>query len=427
MSLCTRRSFSQLAGAACLATPCARAHASGSSPRIVIIGGGVGGATVARYLSMSPKPLDILLVEPKKQYTTCFFSNLYLAGLRSVESLTFGYDALADRHGVRVIHDRASTIDPIAKTVRLDGGTTLAYDRLIASPGIAFRPNALAGYDESAEQIMPHAWMAGPQTQLLRRQLEDMPDGGVFTLVAPPEPYRCPPGPYERASMVAAYFKAHKPRSKILILDTKDTYFEQEFFQDAWNRHYPGMIEWLPAEFLGPIERVDAKTRSLHTAAQIFKSDVANVIPAQMAADFAQRADLADSTGWCPVDPATFESTLHPGIHLVGDAISPGDMPKSAFAANLQAKACAFAIEAALTGADRSRPFLYNTCYTFFAPNDAISDAINFKIAKNRIAIADIEFSRLDESDAVRAGTVNEADAWYEAFTRDIFGVRVAG
>jgi NADPH-dependent 2,4-dienoyl-CoA reductase/sulfur reductase-like enzyme len=422
MTPCTRRSFGQLAGAACLAAPCTRARASGPAPRVVVIGGGVGGATVARYLSMSPRAIDIVLVEPKKQYTTCFFSNLYLAGLRRFDSLTFGYDALANRHGIRVIHDRAAAIDPAARTVRLDGGATLAYDRLVVAPGIAFRRNALAGYDEAAEQIMPHAWMAGPQTQLLRRQLEDMPDGGVFTLVAPPEPYRCPPGPYERASMVAAYFKAHKPRSKILILDTKDTYFEQDFFQDAWNRHYPGMIEWLPAEFLGPIERVDAKTRSVHAGTQVFKSDVVNVIPAQMASDLAQTAGLADHTGWCPVEPATFESTLHPGIHLVGDATSPGDMPKSAFAANMQAKACAFAIEAALTGIDRSRPFLYNTCYTFFAPDDAISDAIDFKIANNRIAIADIEFSRLDESDAVRAGAVREANGWYDAFTQDIFG-----
>ena len=421
MSLCTRRAFSQLAGAACLASASARAQPSASAPRVVIIGGGVGGATVARYLSMSPKPIDIVLVEPKKQYATCFFSNLYLAGLRSFDSLTFGYDALAN-HGVRVIHDRAAAIDPVAKTLRLDAGTTLAYDRLVVAPGISFRGGALAGYDEGAEQSMPHAWMAGPQTQILRRQLEAMPDGGVFTLLAPPEPYRCPPGPYERASMIAAYFKAHKPRSKILILDTKDTYFEQEFFQDAWNRHYPGMIEWLPAAFLGPIERVDPITRSIHTASQVFKSDVVNVIPAQMAAEFAQRADLADTTGWCPVDPATFESTRHPGIHLIGDAISPGDMPKSAFAANLQAKACAFAIQAALLATERSRPFLYNTCYTFFAPDDAISDAIDFKIANNRIAIADIEFSRLDESDAVRARTVHEANDWYDAFTRDIFG-----
>ncbi len=422
MSLCTRRSFGQLAGAACLAAPCTRAHAGGPAPRVIVIGGGVGGATVARYLSMSTGAIDIVLVEPKKQYTTCFFSNLYLAGLRSFDSLTFGYDALANRHGVRVIHDRATDIDPVARTVRLGGGATLAYDRLVVAPGIAFRKNALAGYDEAAEQIMPHAWMAGPQTQLLRSQLEAMPDGGVFTLVAPPEPYRCPPGPYERASMVAAYFKAHKPRSKILILDTKDVYFEQQFFQDAWSRHYPGMIEWLPAEFLGPIERVDAKTRSVYTAAQVFKGDVVNVIPAQMAADLAQNAGLADHTGWCPIEPATFESTLHPGIHLVGDATSPGDMPKSAFAANMQAKACAFAIEAALVGADRARPFLYNTCYTFFAPDDAISDAIDFKIANNRIAIADIEFSGLDESDAVRAGAAREANGWYDAFTQDIFG-----
>jgi NADPH-dependent 2,4-dienoyl-CoA reductase/sulfur reductase-like enzyme len=423
MRPCTRRGFGFLAGATCLAAM-PRAASAGPLPRVVVIGGGPGGATAARYLAMSVKPIDIVLVEPKTRFTTCFFSNLYLAGLRSFESITFGYEVLADRYGVKVVHDRATEIDPVGRTVRLQGGARLPYDRLVVAPGIAFRSGAIAGYDEAAAEIMPHAWMAGPQTELLRRQLEAMPDGGVFTIVAPPEPYRCPPGPYERASMVAAYFKAHKPRSKVLILDTKDGFFEQDLFQDSWNRHYRGMIEWLPNQFIGDILSVDAKTHTIRTSTQVFKADVGNIIPAQMAASLAQQAGLADPTGWCPVVAETFESKLHAGIHLVGDATSPGDMPKSAFAANMQAKACAFAIETALTGADPVRPFLYNTCYTFLAPDDAISDAIDFKISNGRIGIADIEFSRMDESGAVRAGAVREANAWYDAFTQDIWGER---
>jgi hypothetical protein len=244
----------------------------------------------------------------------------------------------------------------------------------------------------------------------------------VFLMTAPPDPFRCPPGPYERASMVAAYFKRHKPRSKIQILDSKDTFFEQDLFRDAWNRHYPGMIEWLPNQFIGDIEAADVKRRAVRTATQAFTGDVVNVIPPQMAGSLAQQAGLADSTGWCPVDPATFASRLHGDVYMVGDAISPGQMPKSAFAANSQAKACAFAIIASLGGASCARPFLYNTCYTFLAPDDAVSDAISFKVAGGQIAIADIAISKVEETAATRARAAQEAEGWYDAFTRDMFG-----
>lgn len=422
MKPCTRRGFCGLAGAACVAGLPARAEPGAAAPRVVVIGGGAGGATLARYLALAARPLDITLVEPKTSYTTCFGSNLYLAGLRPFDYLTHGYEKLATRYGIRVVHDRATAIDPAARNVRLAGGTAIPYDRLVVAPGVSFRPGAISGYDDEAARIMPHAWEAGPQTILLRRQIESMADGGTFVIVAPPEPFRCPPGPYERASLVAAYFRQHKPRAKILILDAKDTFFEQDLFQEAWNRHYPGMIEWLPSQFIGAIEAVDTSTRGVRTATQTFRADVANVIPPQMAGDLAQSAGLADSTGWCPVDPVTFASTLHPGIHLVGDAINPGAMPKSAFAANSQAKACAAAIAAALTGVDAARPFLYNTCYTYLAPDDAVSDAISFKTDGGKIAIADIQITPVDASAALRAEAVREANDWYAAFTRDIFG-----
>lgn len=393
-----------------------------AKPRVVVVGGGIGGATVAKHLASSGNAIDVTLIEPKTRYTTCFFSNLYLAGLRSFESLTHGYEILADRYGIKLVHECAAMIDPVAKLVLLASGTKLPYDRLVVSPGIAFKFGAIAGYDEAATEIMPHAWSAGPQTKLLRAQLAAMEDGGVFVIAAPPNPFRCPPGPYERASLAAYYFKQFKPRSKILILDAKDNFFEQDLFQDGWDRHYPGMIEWLPAQFTGGIKAIDLKTRSVRTAGDAFKANVANIIPPQTAGDLAQKAGLADPSGWCPVDPLTFESTLHPGIHVVGDAASAGDMPKSAFCANSQAKTCAFAIVAALTGSARPAPHLFNTCFTYLASDDAVSDAISFKPMDGSIKIDGIFISKVGEKPETRRRTTHEANGWYDAFTHDVFG-----
>ncbi len=418
----TRRKFGGFAGASLVAALGARAATSQTKARVVVVGGGIGGATVAKYLAASDAKLDVTLVEPKQRYTTCFFSNLYLAGVRSLESLTQDYQTLAQAYGIKVIHDAAAAIDPVARMVTLAGGAKLTYDRAVVAPGIAFKYGAIEGYDEAATQIMPHAWNAGPQTELLRRQLEGMDDGGLFVIVAPPNPFRCPPGPYERASLVAYYFKQFKPRAKILILDAKDTFFEQDLFEDSWNRHYPGMIEWLPGQFTGGIKSVDLKTRAIRTADETFNANVANIIPAQIAGELAQRAGLTDQSGWCPIDPTTFESKLQPGIHVVGDAASAGDMPKSAFVANSQAKACALAIAAALTGSAQTMPHLFNTCFTLLAPNDAVSDAINLKPEAGSIKITDIFFSQVGESDETRRQAARQADGWYAAFTHDVFG-----
>lgn len=417
----TRRKFGRLA-AASLAALAPRPARSGNRPRVIVVGGGIAGATVAKYLATSSARPEVTLIEPKQRYTTCFFSNLYLAGIRSLESLTHSYEALAGGYGIKVIHDAATTIDPVAKTVALGGGGKLSYDRAVVAPGIAFKYGTIEGYDEAATQIIPHAWNAGAQTALLRRQLESMDDGGVFIIVAPPDPFRCPPGPYERASLVAYYFKQFKPRSKILILDAKDTFFEQDLFEDGWNRHYPGMIEWLPAQFTDGVKSVDVKTRTIKTGGDTFSASVANIIPAQIAGDLAQRTGLADQTGWCPIDPMTFESKLHSAIHVIGDSTNAGDMPKSAFVANSQAKACAFAIASALTGSEETMPHLFNTCFTFLAPNDTVSDAINLKPSGASIKITDIFFSQVGESDEMRRQASRQADSWYNAFTYDVFG-----
>ena len=422
MNCWTRRQFGYLAGAACLTGLAPRVARSQAKSRVVVIGGGIGGATVARYLAAGAGTIEVTLVEPKLRYATCFFSSLYLAGMRSFESLTHGYETLAQRYGINVIHDAAATIDPVAKTVALKGGSKLPYDRLVLAPGIAFKFGAIEGYDQAATEIMPHAWIAGPQTELLRRQLESMEDGGLFLIVAPPNPFRCPPGPYERASLVAYYFKQFKPKSKILILDAKDSFFGQELFQDAWARHYPGMIEWLPRQFTGGIKAVDVKHLSVETEGETFKAAVVNFIPPQMAGELTQQAGLADQSGWCPIEPTSFESKLQPGIHIIGDAINSGEMPKSAFLANSQAKVCAFAIAAALTGSDRFAPHLFNTCFTFLAADDAVSDAIAFEPTEGTIKISEILISQVGEDAERRRQVVQAANGWYAAFTHDVFG-----
>jgi sulfide dehydrogenase [flavocytochrome c] flavoprotein subunit len=315
-----------------------------------------------------------------------------------------------------------TAIDPVGKTVALERGAKLPYDRVVLAPGIAFKYGSIEGYDETATQIMPHAWTAGPQTRLLRQQLESMDDGGVFVLVAPPDPFRCPPGPYERASLIAYYFKQYKPRAKILILDAKDSFFEQDVFQDGWNRHYPGMIEWLPGQFTGGIQAVNVKGRLVKTAGDTFKADVANVIPAQEAGQLAQEAGLVDQSGWCPIDPMTFESKLQRGIHIIGDAAKAGNMAKSAFASNSQAKVCAFAILAALTGSARFAPHLFNTCFTFLASDDAVTSVISYMAEPETIRINDIFISKVGENAETRRKAVREADGWYAAFTHDVFG-----
>jgi sulfide dehydrogenase [flavocytochrome c] flavoprotein chain len=392
-----------------------------ASARVIVIGGGVGGATAAKYLAKSSERLDVTLVEPKARYTTCFFSNLYLAGLRSLESLTHGYETLAQRYGVNVVHDTVMAIDPVARNVSLERGAKLSYDRVVLAPGIAFRAGAIEGYDDTAMQIMPHAWTTGPQTRLLRQQLESMKDVGVFVLVAPPDPFRCPPGPYERASLIAYYFRQYKPRAKILILDAKDSFFAQDVFEDGWNRHYPGMIEWLPGQFTGGIKAVDVKGRLIKTAGDTFKADVANVIPAQEAGRLAHEAHLVDQSGWCPIDPMTFESKLQPGIHIIGDAAKAGNMAKSAFASNSQAKVCAFAILAELTGSKRFAPHLFNTCFTLLAADDAVTSAISYGAEPETIKVNDFFLSKVGDNAETRRETVREADGWYAAFTHDIF------
>jgi sulfide dehydrogenase [flavocytochrome c] flavoprotein subunit len=393
--------------------------------RVVVIGGGFGGATCARYLKRLDPVLNVTLVERDSEYRTCPFSNLVLGGLKTMEDITHGYNGLR-MAGVEVIHDEALDIDPAARTVSLAGGNPLGYDRLVVSPGIDLRFDAVEGYDEAAAEQMPHSWKAGPQTELLRGQLEAMDDGGVVIIAAPGNPYRCPPGPYERASLIAHYLKLHKPKSKILILDAKDSFSKQGLFMAGWEQLYPGMIEWVRGSDGGIVDAVDAARKTLVTEAGFTeqRGDVVNFIPPQRAAAIAVRADLADETGWCPVDQLSFESTRHAGVHVLGDASMAGAMPKSGFSANSQAKVCAAAIVAALHEQTLPPPSYANTCYSLVGPEYGISVSAVYRLDNG--SIAGVEgaggVSPTDADATFRSREATYARGWYESAMSDVFG-----
>lgn len=399
------------------------ALAMGTQANVVVVGGGFGGATAARFVKRLAPSVNVTLIEPNKTYVSCPFSNLVLGGIRGLAAQRFGYSGLA-REGIRVIHDRAADVDPSAKTVTLAGGQKLNYDRLILSPGIDIRWDALEGYGREAAETMPHAWKAGAQTALLRRQLEAMEDGGLVVMSAPASPYRCPPGPYERASLIAHYLKTKKPRSKLLILDAKDKFSKQPLFMAEWAQRYGDTVEWRGASDDGRVSRVDAKEMVIETDFGQVKADVANVIPPQKAGEIAHRAGVADRTGWCPINATSFESTLQPGIHVIGDATIAAPMPKSAFSANIQGKICAIQVARLLSGTAPESTVLANNCYSYVAPDAAISIA---GVYTN----ADGVFANVPGAGGISPGApepgerereaVQAAD-WFQALTAEAFG-----
>jgi sulfide dehydrogenase [flavocytochrome c] flavoprotein chain len=416
----TRRALlsSAVAAIVLLPKPCL----SQASARIIVIGGGFGGAICARALRRADPRFEVTLVEHNPTFTACPFSNAVIAGLRDIAAQRFGYDAIRGE-GIAVAQDQAMAVDPQARRVTLGGGATLDYDRLVLAPGIAIRWDALPGYDEAAAVSMPHAWQAGDQTLLLRRQLEAMPDGGTVVISAPANPFRCPPGPYERASLIAYYLKKTKPRSKLIVLDAKDSFSKQRLFQDGWQQLYPELIEWVSLSNGGKVTSVDPKTRTFVTDFATYKADVGNVIPPQRAGRIAEIAGVADTTGWCPNDPITFESRLQPNIHVIGDAAIAGAMPKSAFAANAQAKVCALAVTALLRGETPSPPKLINTCYSLVAPDYGISIAGVYHPVNGQLA--DVEgaggVSPIDAPSDFRALEASYAEAWFRTITAETF------
>jgi NADPH-dependent 2,4-dienoyl-CoA reductase/sulfur reductase-like enzyme len=408
------------AAAASLVLPCP-SHAQ-SAARIVVIGGGFGGASCARALKRIDPAFQVTLIEPNRTFTACPFSNEVIAGLRELEAQQFGYDRIS-AEGVAVIAQAAATIDPQKRIVGFADGAPFAYDRLVLAPGIDIRFDALSGYDEETAARMPHAWKAGEQTLLLRKQLEAMDDGELVALAVPAGPLRCPPAPYERASLIAHYLKTRKPRSKVLILDAKDAFPQQHLFEDAWKALYPGIIERIPLSQGGRVTSVDPATNTIVTDFGNYSAQVANIIPPQKAGHIADVAGAADQTGWCPIDPITFASKLVPDIHVIGDACMGGGIPKSASAASAQGKACAEAVANLISGRPLQIPRLVGACYNTVAPGYAFSLSGIYQPKDGMFAeIESGGSSPVEAPHELREREADEAKSWYKTITVEAFG-----
>ncbi|MGA9394306.1 MAG: FAD/NAD(P)-binding oxidoreductase [Azonexus sp.] len=357
----------------------------GPARRVVVLGGGYGGAIAAKYVRMLDKSIEVVLIEKNRQFISCPFSNFYIAGLMNdMSALTIGYDKLAANHDIKMLFAEATAIDPAArKVVTTEGAVT--YDRLIVSPGIDFRNEEVEGYTAETANTIPHAWKAGEQSTLLRNQLQAMPDGGKVVISMPLSPFRCPPGPYERATLIALYLKKHKPKSKVILLDANaDIVAKKPLFMKAWNNYYKGILEYMPSKKVTAIDA--AKKTLLVEGIEEFKGDVVNFIPAQRAAAIAGKAGLiGEDKKWCPVDMTTFESTLQKNIHVIGDSAVAGAMPKSGYSANSQAKVCAINVVALMNGKPVTELSGINVCYSAISDHESISVAAVYTVKDGKI------------------------------------------
>jgi len=391
--------------------------------RVVVIGGGFAGATAARSIKLQSPQTQVVLIERKSHYTACPFSNLVIAGERKITAQQFSWQALS-RTGVEVITANVTDVDTDRREVKLQDNSRIDYDRLVLAPGIALRFDAIEGYNEQAATILPHAWQAGSQTTLLRQQLKSMPNNGLVVIAVPQNPYRCPPGPYERASLIAHYLRREKRRAKLLVLDAKDRFSKMSLFRNAWQELYGDLIEWRGLSDSGAVRKVEPATRTLHTDFDNVTADVANVIPPQTAGAIAHIAGVTDASGWCPVNASTFESTQANMVHVIGDAALASAMPKSAFAANAQAKVCATQIARSLQELPPLDSTLINTCYSLVAPNYGISVAGVYQPVAERLE--EVEgaggTSPVVAKRTTRRLEANYAQAWFKTITRETFG-----
>jgi sulfide dehydrogenase [flavocytochrome c] flavoprotein subunit len=392
-----------------------------AKPKVVVVGGGPGGATVAKYVAKDGG-VDVMLVEPAKRFTTCFHSNLYLGGFKTWEEITHSYDKMAKAYGIKHVRQMAAAVDREKKTVKLANGTVLPYDRLVLSPGIDLKFDSVPGWSEESSRKLPHAWQAGAQTQLLKRQLNALSDGATIVMIAPPNPYRCPPGPYERVSMMAHVLKAkgHK-KSRIVIIDPKENFSKQGLFMEGWAKHYPGMVEWQDPKMHGGVKNVDAKSMTVKTDLGEYKAQLINVIPAQMAGKIARDAGLANQTGFCPINPENMRSASDANVYIVGDACIPGDMPKSGFSANSQAKVAAMMVRGELANG-RTFPARYtNTCWSLIETDDTVKVGGSYAAKDGKIAATETFVSKTGETAELRKQTQAENMGWYAGIVADIF------
>jgi sulfide dehydrogenase [flavocytochrome c] flavoprotein subunit len=351
--------------------------------RVVVVGGGYGGTIVAKYIRMNDPSIEVVLIDRDKTYISCPFSNLVIGGSRKLDENKITRDGLASNHGVKLVYDEVTAVDTAAKKVVLSGGT-ISYDRLVLSPGIDFRFEEIEGYDPVATpKVIPHAWKAGEQTLLLRKQLEDMQAGGTVVLSIPVTPFRCPPGPYERISQIAWYLKNHKPGSKIIALDANpDIVSKKGLFLKGWKKHYEGMVEYRPAN---KVVKVDAKKRSVDTGVEEISGAVVNLIPPQKAGLIAHKAGVVgEDKKWCPVNQVTFESTIAKDVHIIGDASIAGAMPKSGYSANSQAKVCALNIVQLMNDKDLIDPSHVNVCYSYLTDKEAVTVSAVYKVSEGK-------------------------------------------
>ena len=423
MSGLTRRHFGILLGASATALALPTYLRAQARPRVVVVGGGAGGATVAKYIAKdSSGAIDVTLIEDSDTFTTCFFSNLYLGGFRDFGSITHGYDGLTSKYGITKVTGMATGVDKAAKTVTMADGATVPYDRLVLSPGIDLIWDSVPGYSEEAAQTAPHAWKAGAQTELLKARLDGLSDGENIVMVAPPNPYRCPPGPYERVSMMAHVLKSKGfGKSRIFVIDPKDKYSKQGLFEEGWAKHYPGMVEWYGPDVHGGVKSVDVAAGKVETDLDTFEGALLNIIPAQRAGAIAAAAGVAGDNGFCPIDAASMRSTMDDAIFVIGDASIAGDMPKSGFSANSQAKVAALNVRADLTGSKVFPAKYSNTCWSLIETEDGIKVGAQYEPKDGKITSVEAFVSKTGEDTALRKATYEESIGWYSGIVADMF------
>jgi sulfide dehydrogenase [flavocytochrome c] flavoprotein subunit len=417
-----RRTFLQLsanlAGAAILRQGYAAPGQRRTKANVVVVGGGFAGAACAVSLRRLNPALDVTLIDPDAPYVTCPMSNSVLVGLRDLKSISVSRSGL-ERAGVKYIRGRVCALDTDSRRARISGGAAIGYDRLVMAPGIRFLWERLPGYGDIAARVMPHAWQGGAQTEILAAQLRALRSGGVVAISVPSGPMRCPPGPFERASLMAGYLQQRNPRAKVLIFDANNHFPKQDVFTEAWRSLYPGMIEWIPVLEGGAVIRVDPDTMTLYTSQGAQRVEVANIIPPQAPGLLAVQAGLASDHGWCPIKPETFESTAVADVHVIGDACIADPMPKAASSATAQATQCALSIVASLAGQEPPEPRFESVCYSRLAPDSALSIHGRYRLADSAIR----QITGLEDPGAGRSTQeARNADDWYSRIVRDSFG-----